>query len=98
MKIELNKDLPVFVIREARMPGAWGKGRTPTDAAVAIRKHGARNGCTVYAFAASEDACFNDMGDGCYSARGPIYKGALHNTGVKIASVHDAAPLPSVEG
>lgn len=98
MKIELTKETPVFVIREARTPGAWGRGRGPADAAKTIRRNGARNGCAVYAFAADEFARFNEMGDGCYSKRGPIYKGTLHNTGVKITGIYDPDPLTGGEG
>ncbi|WP_460198984.1 hypothetical protein ACE15N_22085 (plasmid) [Xanthomonas campestris pv. passiflorae] len=47
----------------------------------------------VYTFVASDDAYFNEMGDGVYRDRGPIYKGTLHNTGVKITEVYDESPL-----
>ena len=93
MKLEPTDATPVFVIREARTPGAWGKGRTFAAAATSIRKHGAANGSVVYTFVASDDACFNEMGDGVYRDRGPIYKGTLHNTGVKITEVYDEQPL-----
>lgn len=91
-KIEATPQHPVIIIREARTPGAWGKGATPAEAAKAIRKHGARNGCTVYVCAVDATGHIDEMGDMQRQTRGPIYRGFLHNTGVSSLTLYrDAA-------
>lgn len=98
-KIETTEQTPVVVIREGRFPGSWGKGATVAEAAAAIRRHGARNGAVVYAFAASQNARINEMGNAEFDARGPLYLGKLHARGVTITEVYDANPkVAAAEG
>lgn len=84
MKIEQTAEATHVLIREARTPGAWGKGKTVAEAAKNVRANGARNGCVSYIMAVDADAYIDDMGDLQRTHRGPIYKGKLHNTGVTI--------------
>lgn len=82
--IELTEERPYVLIREARTPGAWGRGRTEAEAAKNVRANGAVNGKKVYVCAVDPKGCIDEMGSLLYDSRGPIYHGTLHNTGVKI--------------
>ena len=88
---------PVIILREARFPGAWGKGATPAEAARNIRKHGARDGATVYGMACSANASITDMGDLASDGRGPILKGKLYARGIAQPELY-AEARPASEG
>lgn len=88
MKVEATADHPLIIIREARSPGAWGKGATPAAAAKGIRQHGARNGATVYVCACTASSYIDEMGALFHDGRGPIYRGKLWNGGVSHLEMH----------
>lgn len=95
-KLEATPVLPLIILREARTPGAWGKGATAAEAAKAIRQHGARDGTTVYGMACSADAFIDEMGALQHNGRGPILKGKLYARGIAAAELY-AEAQPTVE-